>query len=382
MARKFLYVIAALIVLVLAGMIALSLFWDRATEIALVPSSAFVEQDALSSNAYQDKAMWFSRPDIPAESDPARWLPAAQSSADGGAAPVAPADSQPSFAVFFVHPTSYLDRNSWNAPLDDAQSQDRARVYLKGMGSAFADGGEIWAPRYRQATFGAFITDAPQARQAIDAAYRDIAQAFDMFVASIDPNMPIVLAGHSQGGLHIARLLREKIAGTDLQRRIAMAYPIGWPISLESDLPELGLPGCSTADQGGCIATWTSFAEPAEPGRFLEIYGQSLGFTGAQRGTSPILCVNPISGVAGGTAPASDNLGTLVPTADLSSGEIVAGAVPARCDERGLLLIGDPPELGPFVLPGNNYHVYDIPLFWANLRQDVKHRIAAWQAAQ
>ncbi len=40
-------------------------------------------------------------------------------------------------------------------------------------------------------------------------------------------------------------------------------------------------------------------------------------------------------------------------------------AVAARCDERGLLLIGDPPELGPYVLPGNNYHVYDIPLFWA-----------------
>ena len=67
----------------------------------------------------------------------------------------------------------------------------------------------------------------------------------------------------------------------------------------------------------------------------------------------------------------SANLGTLKPNADLTSGELVPGAVPARCDARGLLLIGDPPELGPYVLPGNNYHVYDIPLFWANLRQDV-----------
>ncbi len=48
------------------------------------------------------------------------------------------------------------------------------------------------------------------------------------------------------------------------------------------------------------------------------------------------------------------------------------------CDERGLLLIGDPPQLGPYVLPGNNYHVYDIPLFWRNLQEDVTRRVAAW----
>src|SRR5690606_36994856 len=139
-------------------------------------------------------------------------------------------------------------------------------------------GGEIWAPRYRQATFGAFITDAPEAARALDAAYRDIDQAFDVFLANIGPDMPIVLAGHSQGGLHVARLLKDRIAGTELQARIAMAYPVGWPMSVEHDLPALGLPACEAPDEGGCIATWTSFAEPAEPGRFLDIYGQSLGF--------------------------------------------------------------------------------------------------------
>jgi len=80
----------------------------------------------------------------------------------------------------------------------------------------------------------------------------------------------------------------------------------------------------------------------------------------------------------GGDAEASGNLGTLVPGNDLSDGELVAGGVPARCDERGLLLIGDPPEMGSYVLPGNNYHVYDIPLFWANTQRDVGRRAEAW----
>ena len=95
-----------------------------------------------------------------------------------------------------------------------------------------------------------------------------------------------------------------------------------------------------------------------------------------------MLCSNPLTGAPGGAAPASANLGTLKPNADLSSGVLVPAAVPARCDASGLLLIGDPPELGPYVLPGNNYHVYDVPLFWANLRQDFGRRVSAWLAAR
>jgi hypothetical protein len=175
-------------------------------------------------------------------------------------------------------------------------------------------------------------------------------------------------------------LLRERIAGTPLQGRIAIAYAVGWPVSIEHDLPALGLPACETPDQGGCIASWSSYAEPAEPGRWLEHYRASPGFDGTVRGESPILCVNPVTGTAGGTAEASANLGTLVPDEDLTGGELVAGAVPARCDERGLLLIGDPPELGPYVLPGHNFHVYDIPLFWRNVEKDVGRRVSAWAA--
>ncbi len=52
--------------------------------------------------------------------------------------------------------------------------------------------------------------------------------------------------------------------------------------------------------------------------------------------------------------------------------------VPARCDAKGMLLIGPAPAMGAAVLPGNNYHVYDIPLFWRNLQLDVAHRVTAW----
>lgn len=397
MVRKFLYFIVFCILAVAAVLFALRLYGEELTQAALVPDAEFVEQDALASNAYQDPDMWFSRPGKGALNDPARWQPKDMVIEQAGPAATETPDREepaaqptpdvleapaPAFAVFFVHPTSFMDGSQWNAPLDHTESQTRAKLMVRGMASAFNKASEIWAPRYRQATFGSFLTDLPEADQAIDTAYKDIELAFDFFLSSVPQDRPIVLAGHSQGSLLIMRLLQERVAGTDLQGRIAMAYPIGWPISLEHDLPALGLPACASADQAGCIVTWASFAEPADPGMFLRRYGATRGLDGEVRGEdSAILCVNPLTGVMGDAASMNQNLGTLVPADDLTTGELIAGAVPARCDDKGLLLIGNPPQLGPYVFPGNNYHVYDIPLFWRNLQADVTRRVAAFQAS-
>lgn len=379
--RKFLYGIVIALLLVLAVLFALRLYGEDLTRMALVPSVEFTGQEALDANAYADPGMWFSRPGMGAPVDPARWQPAyreglPQPPPAAQAAPPAP------FAVFFVHPTSYYESARWNAPLDDAQSQDFARIFVRGLGSAFNQASEIWAPRYRQATFGAFLTDSPDSRAAIDAAYQDVAQAFDLFVASVDPQTPIVLAGHSQGAVHVLRLLREKVAGTPLLGRVAAVYPVGWPISVTHDLPALPLPACAAPGQPACLSSWVSFANDPDPAMMLEIYGASPGFDGQPRGNSPILCVNPLTGSANAAAGMAANLGTLVPSGDLTTGDLVAGAVPAACNGQGLLMIGDPPEMGAHVLPGNNYHIYDIPLFWANLRADVVARVAAWQAGR
>ncbi|MEM6584904.1 MAG: DUF3089 domain-containing protein, partial [Pseudomonadota bacterium] len=152
---------------------------------------------------------------------------------------------------------------------------------------------------------------------------------------------------------------------------------VGWPVSVEHDLPAMGIPACAAASQTGCLMSWSSFAEPADPSAVIETYAASTGFDGTPRGTSQILCTNPLTGAFGGLAPASENLGTLVPDQSMANGQLVPAAVPARCDERGLLMIGDPPELGSYVLPGNNYHVYDYPLFWANTQADVARRAMA-----
>jgi hypothetical protein len=371
LARKFLYVIAAFIVLLIAGAIALVFWSDSLSRLAFVPRARFVPQPVLAARVYEDPAMWISRPGL-GDKDPAHWLPSG----------AVPAPGPLRAAVFFLHPTSYLARAQWNAPLTDAKSRELAATFVSGMASAFNASPDLWAPRYRQAAFGAFLTQDAQAAQALDAAYGDVLLAFDAFLAAAPRNEPIVLAGHSQGALHLARLLRDRVAGTPLARRIAAAYVIGWPVSLDHDLPAMGLPACERPDQPGCVMSWLSFAEPADNHQLLEIYASHPGLDGRPLRGSAFLCTNPLTGGLGGASPARANLGTLVPDLDQHGGKLVPAMVPARCGPDGFLYIGPPPQLGPYVGPGNNYHVYDIPLFWANLRADVARRVAAWQAAQ
>jgi hypothetical protein len=121
-----------------------------------------------------------------------------------------------------------------------------------------------------------------------------------------------------------------------------------------------------------------SFGDPANPNLILDQWEKTRGFTGGERRQADMLCVNPITGTLDGAAAAEQNAGTLVPSADLSSATLQPGLVGARCDKGLLMLDGAIPPLGPYVLPGNNYHVYDYALFWGAIRQDAMRRVAAW----
>ena len=365
MARKFLYVIAGLIMLTLAAAIGWNIFQDQLMRMAFVPSVGFSPGAAGGAPDYARSASWLARPGL--KDDPSAYLPAG----------VAAARQQPA-AVFYVPPTTYLKRDRWNAPLDDGSANYRLRLFAASQASVFTGAGQVWAPRYRQATMGAFLTGGANADKAIDFAYQDVARAFDAFLAQIGPDRPIILAGHSQGSLHLTRLLHDRIAGQPLARRIVAAYLVGWPVSIEADLPALGLPGCTGPGQAGCILSWQSYAEPAEPRLVNEFLSRSTGYTGKPRRGTRLLCVNPLTGAPDTAALATANLGALVPRQGLKEADLIPGRIPARCDAQGFLLIGsDPQGYDSYVLPGRNFHVFDYMLFWANIRADVVARTKA-----
>lgn len=369
LARRFLWIIAIIIMIVIAAAFAYRLFGVQLIRAALVPGVEFTPPPATDTPDFAQSKNWLARPDLP--DDPARWAPAGYRPAP-----------KPGIAVFYLLPTGVFDRNRWNlAPLD-AESDKRLGIFLRSQASAFNGVAAVWAPRYRQATFGAFLTEKPAAGRAIDLAYDDVLAAFDVFLAAQPKDRPIILAGHSQGSLHLLRLLKERVAGTPLAARIVAVYAVGWPVSLTADLPALGLPACTGPDQTGCILSWQSFARPADYTLVRETFDKSRGLAGGARRGTRILCSNPLSGAADtAPQPLAANLGSLLPNGDFTGGTIIAKGLGARCLASGILDIGDPPGgYAAYVLPGNNYHVYDYALYWANVRSDVERRAGVFGA--
>jgi hypothetical protein len=368
-ATRFLYVVFFCILLAIAGAFAYRIFEKQLMRWALVPGTEYRDVPLPQGANYGQAAMWIARPDI--ANNPSAWLPTG----------VARGTAAARVSVFFVHPTSFTERSAWNAPLDHGESRGLAELFVRSQASAFNGIGQIWAPRYRQATFGAFLTNDDNARRALELAYRDVAAAYEEFLREAPADRPIILAAHSQGSMHLMRLLQERIRNAPEASRIAAVYLVGWPVSLSADLPALPLPACQNAEQARCVLSWMSYAEPADSSQILEVWDETNGPRGARRGTD-MLCTNPLTGTRNGAAGADRNLGTLVPNEEMTEAAMRQSAVPARCGPRGILLIGETdalPEMGPYALPGNNYHVYDYALFWANIRADAERRLAAFE---
>ena len=364
-ARRFLIFVFILILLFVAAAFAIFQFGQQVLIRQATPQGHFQAPQASSGPDYAKLDSWVARPEL--SSNPSEWLP------DG----VNPAGARPA-AVFYVHPTTYLQRDRWNAPLSgNADSDSRVRLFVQSQASALTSAGQVWAPRYRQAAFGAFLLKSDDAHKALDLAYSDVAAAFDEFVQRVPEDQPLILAGHSQGALHLSRLLRDR--SELLQGRLVAAYVVGWPLDVSADLQAMGLPACSGAEQTGCVLSWQSFGQPGNPNLVMNAWEGTRGPTGGKRKRDDMLCVNPLTGTKDGAAPPEANEGTLVPTAELKHAALMPGKVGAHCDNGLLLLDGEIPSLGPYVLPGNNYHVYDYALFWAAIRADAERRLKAWQ---
>jgi hypothetical protein len=364
-ARRFLIFVFIIILLFVAGAFAIFQFGQQVLIRQATPQGHFQAPQAATGPDYSKVENWVARPEL--SPNPSEWLPGTMT-----AASVRPA------AVFYVHPTTYLERDRWNAPLSGNRDSDsRVELFVRSQASALTSAGQVWAPRYRQAAFGAFLLKSEDAQNALDLAFSDVLAAFDEYLKRVPADQPLILAGHSQGALQLSRLLRER--APQLKGRLVAAYVVGWPLSVTADLPAMKLPACSTTDQTGCVLSWQSFGQPDNPDLIMDAWQGTRGPTGIERNRQDMLCVNPLTGTKNGAAPPPANGGTLVPTADLKSAVLEPGRVGAHCEDGLLLLDGDVPALGPFVLPGNNYHVYDFALFWAAIRSDAERRMDAWQ---
>ena len=111
-------------------------------------------------------------------------------------------------AVFFIHPTTYINRNNWNQPPNDPEANEilRKRI-LVNQASIFSACCEVYVPRYRQATLSSFAALNYNKVNAFSVAYKDILNSFKYFDENFRKKRPFIIASHSQGSMHAVKLL-------------------------------------------------------------------------------------------------------------------------------------------------------------------------------
>lgn len=259
--------------------------------------------------------------------------------------------------VFFIYPTLDFSSDGWNADINNQQLNAKIdKTTMRQQASVFNGSCRIFSPRYRQATLYSFMDKTGSGAKALNLAYSDIRRAFIYYMAHYNKGRPIIIAGHSQGGLMAYRLLKEFFDTTVLRQKLVAAYPIGTEINKDS-LKNLKV-GDSAA-QTGCYVTWNTV-------RWRGIQGERMRehFKG--------VCVNPLSWREDSIyIEPKYNLGGI----SYSFKGIIPNVVGAAC-RQGALWISSPG--GAFHSLGGSYHIYDYALFYMNIRQNVAQRVQAY----
>ncbi len=289
----------------------------------------------------------------------------------------APAD------VFFIHPTSYLKNDVWNAPYD-SDAPFNPPILLNQV-SAFNGCCRLYAPQYRQASLHGLKSSPP----ANDLANADIVRAFHYFIDHESKGRPFIIASHSQGAGQAVRLLQTEILGTPLQDRLVVAYVVG--AYAPSNFGEVGLPTCEQAAQTGCIASWNT-TQVGRKAPLQLVQNSNYWWKGGPRnsGSLPAICTNPLTWNSTGSAPADANPGSepfpKPPYGKTASPlpALIPHLTGAACHDR--LLNVDIPGSAP---PGfhdplslfyGSYHQTDYGVFYAPIRANAIQRVAAWTA--
>jgi Protein of unknown function (DUF3089) len=265
--------------------------------------------------------------------------------------------------VFFIHPTTYTERNmpmGWNADIDNEElnrKTDKSTILYQA--SVFNKYCRVFAPRYRQANLLAFFTsDKQRGEAALNTAYEDVKAAFEYYLKNYNNGRPIIIASHSQGTRHAGELLKEFFEGKPLQKQLVCAYIIGLPVFANYFSQ---LKPCEDSASTGCIISWRTFEEgyvsPVIEREKLKAY-----------------VINPLTWTVDTVlAPAALNKGGIL----RNFNKVIPALVHAQV-YGNILWVNKPRFFGSVFLTIKNYHIADYNLFYSNIRENVGTRIRAF----
>jgi hypothetical protein len=260
--------------------------------IALASAPAQASQDL----DYSNEATWLC---LPGRSDPcSQPLPTTALNPNGyGSTGLVRPASDPPIDCFYVYPTVSRDPGSISDIDPGPEERTAAMVQFARFGTAC----RTFAPLYRQATLTALLgtsSDGFSRAEVLDFAYNDVGRAFEYYLDHWNRGRPFVLIGHSQGTIHLSRLLAERIEGRPEAARMLSALLIGFNVEVPEGRAVGGTfrqtPLCTAPAQTGCVVAYVSYRATNPP-------PEGALFGRAARPGMTVACTNPAA-LAGGSA--------------------------------------------------------------------------------
>ena len=334
---------------------------------------------------YRKPSAWLCRPGrhdaCDTRLDAIRLLPDGLHAAEQFTAAVSP-----TVDCFYVYPTVSREIDDFSDLAVTPEVADVART----QAARFAAQCRVFAPVYRQLTLpGLERTLKGGNSPDFDPPYRDVRSAWRDYLAHDNHGRGVVLVGHSQGSILLARLLAEEIDGKPEQHLLVSAILAGHPAIVVPKNRDVGgtfrtVPLCRAAGQFGCVLVWSSYL--ADDTNSQRVFGRDPG------GGSLAACVDPAALLG------SDTLDAFF-TRDSGArrGEPVflevRGLLSAHCvrDAQGAVLrVGvapgaDAARLGPLLgspsPSGWGLHPFDVALVQGDLVRLVGVQAASWSHA-
>lgn len=321
-----------------------------------------------------------------------------------GAASQAVPAAAPPIDCFYVYPTVSRDP-TLNSDLTPGPTEEHGATMVQF--GRFATICRPFAPLYRSATLASIgaMMSGQDVAPVIDRAYQDVRAAWRDYLANRNQGRPFVLVGHSQGSIHLVRLIAEEIEGRPAAAHMLSAIVLGWAVEVPEGRVVGGsfrnTPLCTRTGQTGCVVTYMSFRADSPPPA-----GSLLGR--ALRPGMTAGCTNPAA-LAGGAAPLDSYWFAALPAqpgtepiAWSSQGAPptpflhTRGLATARCAHDGaagylaISVNADPADPRTDRIPGDVYlmgalapgwglHTSDMPLAQGDLIRLVEAQREAWR---
>lgn len=273
--------------------------------------------------------------------------------------------------VLFFPPTatSTKDGMGLNMNVSDPTQRKALDYWYAIAKELFGESCNFYGAYYRQAVMESWgMAEFPQVYKI---AMQDAQAAFDYYMKYLNNGRPFILAGHSQGARIVYSLIKSRINADNYPMMIA-AYPIGYRVTA-ADMKESKyiVPAKRATDYGVCVSyhTATSSRAAMYPGNIMNI--------------------NPMNWRTDTLkAPAPMHLGSVFFDSDGKITKEFRGTITARIDPlTGCVLVQgvDPNEFNKPYVGGHrfkigNLHLQDMNIFFRNLQQNVRERIASYKA--